>query len=354
MPQKSKKQAVRSAKKLEAIPTSQQLNLFGNFWVGEAGSEDFSNTIELWDALPIHAVSSRRQSKVRDTNGRLPVHSHGFQYRKRSCRIEIQPASIKTSEGYKDFYPSADEELVEQVLRKIFADQQYGRHDAEELESWVSFSLQMVRKELKKRGKTRSIDQIKRSLDILAKSHISLFVEDDTRPIYMNSVLSDVTQVTREDYLNDGTAMCWARLPALISKSVNELSYRQFNYGKLMQLDSPLARWFHRRLSHNFTNAHITQPYEILFSSVKRDSALLPHARTQENVKTLESALSELTEKGILMTWKKTERRGARNKIEHLLYTLTPSVEFVQEVKAANARTNDHEKKLQSSKPSGR
>lgn len=338
--------------KLECIPVTQQFDLFTDF-LGD--SDELSNTIELWDAIPKYAVTPRRQNNERDEKGRLGVHSYTFLYGKRSCRIQVQPALIKMPDGsFKDFYPSADEELVEEVLRKIFADQQYGRHDVQGTESWVKFSLQMIRKELKKRGKTRSIDEIKRSIEILAKTHISFYVDDDDDPVYMNPVLTDVTRVTREKYLKDSSVMWWAKLPALISKSVNDLSYRQFNYGKLMCMQSQLSRWLHKRMSHNYTGADLLHPYSILFSTIQSASGLLAsYSRTQEKVKALESAFDELKARDVLLYWAKEVRRGALNKIDDIKYTLSPHPEFVREVKAANARARDHRAALEKGNSSG-
>lgn len=33
----------------------------------------------------------------------------------------------------------------------------------------------------------------------------------------------------------------------MVTKSIRDLSFRQFNYATLMNLDSQLARWFHKR-----------------------------------------------------------------------------------------------------------
>ena len=314
---------------LDSMPILKQLSLFSNF-LGDA--DELSNTVELWDAIPKYAVTPRRQNKARTAEGRLSVHTYSFLYAKRSCRIQIQPASIQMPNGsFKDFYPSADEELIEVVLRKIFADQQFGRHDVRESESWVKFSLQMIRKELKKRGKTRSIDEIKRSFEILSKTHISFYVGDDKDPLYMNPILTDVTRVTRAKFLKDPSVMWWAKLPALISKSVNELTYRQFNYGKLMQMQSQLARWLHKRMSHNYTQADLLNPYSILFSTIQNASGLLEYSRTHQNIKSLEHALDELKESEILLSWGREERRGNYNRITDVKYTLTPHPEFISE-----------------------
>lgn len=325
------------------IPLSLQYDLFTTFF-GEAA--ELSNSIELWDAIPKYAVLPRAQNALRSPDKRLPVHEYRFVYASRRggqrveniCRVAIQPASIKTRNGYVDFYPSTDEELVDEVIRKIFADQQCGLHDPDNAESWVRFSVQMVRKEMKARGKTRSLDEIKRSIDILSKTHISLFLDDTDDPVYSAPILSDVTRVTRQKYLND-TSMTWlARLPALISKSVNELTYRQFNYGVLMSLSSQLARWLHKRLSHNYTNASLMDPYEILFSSIQRDSGLLSYKRTNDNLRALEAAFAELESIHVLLSWERVEERREGRRIVDIKYRLQAHSDFIRDVKAANAR----------------
>jgi len=330
----------------ENLPQSLQYDLFTTFF-GEAA--EFSNTIELWDAIPKYAVSPRAQNALRSPDKRLPVHEYRFVYASRragqrfesTCRVAIQPASIKTKDGYVDFYPSTDEELVDEVIRKIFADQQCGLHDPGNTESWVRFSVQMVRKELKARGKTRSLDEIKRSIDILSKTHVALFLDDTDDPVYSAPILSDVTHVTRQKYLKD-TSMTWvARLPALISKSVNELTYRQFNYGVLMSLSSQLSRWLHKRLSHNYTNASLLDPYDILFSSIQRDSGLLTYKRTNDNLKALDAAFEELQESSVLHSWERAEERRAGRKIVDIKYRLHAHSDFIKDVKAANARLKD-------------
>ena len=85
-----------------------QYDLFTSFF-GE--TTELSNNIELWDAIPKYAVSPRVQSAMRTIDNRLPVHECVFVYATRregqriesSCRVAIQPARIKTADGYVDF-----------------------------------------------------------------------------------------------------------------------------------------------------------------------------------------------------------------------------------------------------------
>ena len=327
------------------IAPSKQYDLFTSFF---GDSKDLSNTIELWDAIPKYAVSARQQNKLRDEKGNLPLHEQNFEYRPTTnnapasipCKVTVQPASIKNPDGtVTQHYPSTDEELIEEVLKKIFTDQQFGIHQPADNESWVKFSLTMIYRELKSRRKARSYPEIKKSLEILNRAvyEVEFSGQKTKKLLYTSPILSDMTRTTRDDYLEDPKALWCARLPALVSKSINELTYRQFNYGTLMSLSTPLARWLHKRLSHQYINAGMLQPYNILLSSITRDSGLLHHSRTSANVETVEEALEELKKTEVLWWFKKDDRRQGK-KITDILYTLQPSNNFIDEIKAANAR----------------
>src|SRR5215510_5221173 len=325
-----------------------QYDLFTTFF--GKNKRVLSNTIALWDAIPKYAVSPRQQNAGRDPKGRLPVHPQEFEYHRShrdtpaiTCRLKVQPASIEVEPGrFVDFYPSSDEELVEEILKKIFSDQQYGVHSVAGNESWVRFTLYMIQKELKTRRKTRSIDEIKCSLEIMAKAVIEVeFLTPSKQLIYTDPILSSLTRVTRTNYLQDPKAMWCARLPALVSRSINELTYRQFNYATLMSLPTPLSRWLHKRLSHQYTNAGLLHPYQIKFSTIERDSGLLHHCRRSANMKTIDAALNELIKRNVLLNISSKEERRGREIVD-VLYVLHAHPDFVSEVKAANARQRDH------------
>lgn len=330
------------------VKPSKQFDLFTTFF-GDA--QNLSNTIELWDAIPKYAVSPRAQKKMRDKNGNLPVYEQDFLYRPTidglpkeiPCKLTIQPAHIKKPDGSPaQFYPSTDEELIEEVLKKLFTDQQLGQHAPAANESWVKFSLYMIQNELKTRGKTRSLDEIKRSLEILSRAVLTVQFAGQTRKmVYTSPILNDLTGVTRTDYINDPKSLWCTKLPALISKSINELTYRQFNYGKLMSLSTQLARWLHKRLSHQYTQASLIDAYHISYNSICRDSGLLHQSRTSANIKTIDAALDELKEAEVLMSYKKDDRRQGQ-KIVDVIYTMLPTLTFRDEIKTANARQGKH------------
>ena len=78
------------------------------------------------------------------------------------------------------------------------------------------------------------------------------------------------------------------------------------------------------------------------YSTIKRDSGLLDgYARQRDAIAALDVAWEELKTLGALSVIKKAEQRGARAKLEDVIYTLLPSREFAAEQKAANRRLMD-------------
>lgn len=343
---------------------NKQFDLFTEFFAGGSDRGEFSNTIEFWDAIPKYAVSARRQASLRTASGTLPIHKYAFKGGDYEAQIVITPAKLEMEDGdTKEFYPSADEELVEEVLRKFLADQRYGSHEVRAEESKVRFTLSMIRAELKARGKTRSIPEIKRSLEILKKTTIEVKVKGQARLDYAGNILNEVIYHSRSVYLDDPTARGVAYFPPMVSRSINELTYRQINYGTLMTLSSQLCRWLHKRLSHRYTNASTMQSHELLYSTIKRDSGLLESKNDTKNRATLEAALDELTEQAVLLGWggdskeldrKPDIRRGQRNKITDVLYRLVAHPDFAHDMRAANGRRKDALEKMGRPAPRGR
>ena len=146
---------------------SLQFDLFTQFITNEPS--EVSNTVEIWESIPKYFFTSKQVEKLRTKTGhadpyKWEYHRDGVLY-----AVKIQPALIEQGDGnYKAFFPSVTEELVEEALKKIFSDQQYGIHDAYNDESWVRFTLKMIQKELKARGRSRDINQIKQAIEVMS------------------------------------------------------------------------------------------------------------------------------------------------------------------------------------------
>lgn len=321
-----------------------QLDLFRTFLCnGEAERDRLSNTFDLWDSVPRYSVSRQAMDKERKTRGFLDLLEINFQYRGTSLQAVIQPARVREKKNgmTKDYYPSANEELVEDALRKIAAEQNHGYFDQHNYRSGVVFTLHMLREELKKRGHARSYQQIVLSLSILARSTIEIRTMDGKggEGFTVNPYFSGLSAVSRTRLIDDPQAKWIVQFHPLVTHAIDALTYRQFNYAQMMSHSTQLARWLHKQLSLKFTFASLMTSFEIRYRTIKRDSALLEgYRRSTAAIEALDGAFTELKASGVLMMVKKKLVTGLRGKIEDVVYILTPSRDFVAQVKAANKR----------------
>lgn len=322
-----------------------QLDLFQSFICNnDTERSQLSNTIDLWDSIPRYSISRQAMSKLRTADGFLDLLEIAFVYRGTNLRAIIQPARIREADGTSlDYYPSANEELIEDALRKIATEQLCGFYDKPNYRSGVIFSLYMLREELKQRGHTRSYQEIIRSLRILSGSLIEirtdngLGIESFTRTNYLPSL----SAVSRQK-LHDNPGAKWiAHFPPLVTKSIEALTYRQINYHRMMSHSTQLARWLHKQLALKFTFASQTNHFEMLYSTIKRDSALINYSRERDGISTLEKAFAELQTRSVLARFDKQEITKTRGKIDDVRFTLYPSMEFIREIKAANKRATE-------------
>lgn len=321
----------------------QQLDIFRAFLCnGEQERDQLSNTFDLWDSVPRYAMSRQQMDKIRKEKGFLDLQQVEFHYRGSTLKTIIQAARIldeKTNTS-KDYYPSANEELVEDALRKIAAEQRNAFFDKPNYRSGVVFSLHMLREELKKRGHARSYQQIVLSLKILARSTIEIYANDGKGEGFaISGYFSGLTAVSKNKLAEDPQAKWMVQFHPLVTQAIDSLTYRQFNYAKMMSHKTQLARWLHKQLSLKFTFASLLTTFEIRYSTIKRDSGLLEnYTRERKAIETLDAAWDELTASCVLSKVTKNEVLGKRNKLEDVIYILTASREFISEMKAANKR----------------
>ena len=246
---------------MKTPPTKQiknpQYELFTQFVTND--KSEVSNTVEVWESIPKYFFTPTQVNKLRITNGHANPFKWLYQYDGIDCAVKIQPALIEQDDGnYKAFFPSVTEELVEEALKKILADQRYGLHDPHNIETWVRFTLSLVQKELNARGRTRNRNQIKHAIEVMSSCVITFYKED--KEVWKGSILQDLVTVGRGEYLADTNSQHIARLPLFISHAINQLEYRQFNYDRLMSCDEQLTRWVYKRLIHRYRQAREVVP----------------------------------------------------------------------------------------------
>ncbi len=327
-----KKQPPKKTPPSKAIK-SIQYDLFSQFVTNDP--ESVSNTVELWESIPKYFFTPAQVEKLRTPTGHADPYEQPYNYNGVDCTVTIQPALIKQEEGsYKAFFPSVTEELVEEALKKILTDQNYGIHDPAKAETWVKFSLYMVKKELTKRGKARSINEIKHAIQVMNRCVLTL--SKGKKELWGGAILQDLVTVDREEYIEDSAALHAARLPLFISHAIDKLEYRQYNIDRHMQLKTQLSRWLYKRFVHRYKQASMIDTYHFMYSTVKTESRYLEGKTEHNNRKRMIDALEEHKAQGVLMNYEVHQIKEGQ-KIIDIKYTVTAALDFRAEQKAANA-----------------
>jgi hypothetical protein len=316
---------------------SLQLDLWSQFVANDAS--EVSNTVEIWESIPKYFFTPAQIKKLRTSAGHADPVKWNYEHNGNFFTVKIQPALIEQDNGsYLAYFPSVTEELVEEALKKILTLQNSVIHDVQNEETWVIFTLSMVHRELKERGRSRDRNQIKHAIEVMSKCVITLY--KDGKDIWTGSILQDLVTVGREEYLADTDSHHRARLPLFISHAINRLAYRQFNYDRLMACDEQLSRWLYKQLIHRYRQASFMNDYHFMYSSVERDSGLLQQGRGIENRNKMLSALDELVARRVLDKYEVEQRKQGRV-VSDVKYTVRPASEFIAEQKAANKRASD-------------
>ncbi|MFZ2169430.1 MAG: hypothetical protein WAW61_07325 [Methylococcaceae bacterium] len=330
-----------SRKPPEKVVKSFQMDLFSQFLANDLS--EVSNTVEYWERIPKYFFSTEQQNKLREPSGLAQSFSYEYKLKNNAgeelhYKVKIQPALIEQPDGKdKAFFPTKTEENIEEVLKKIFTEQNYGIHDPKNIESWVRFSYGMIRRELYRMGSGLRYDQIKHSLEVMSKCILTVY--EDGKEIYTGSILQDYCSIDRNKYLEDTDALHVARLPVFISHAINTLQYRQFNYARFMECGEQLTRFLYKRLVNRFINANYMNDYHLMFSDIQQASGLLQQARDNDNRRKVLEALEELKKRHVISEYNKDERKEGRKVID-IKYTIRPHHDFIAEQKAANKRAN--------------
>ncbi len=333
LPQSEAEVASEGAKQLQDFEPSYpvQLQLFEFLQPEE---RQYSNTVELYDFMPKY-----HWGKTERINGKfLESLEREFECRGAKYKIEVAPAVIKDRDGVKRYYyPSKREELVEDALRRFATAKQGVFLDDR---ASVTFTLYQLQQELKCNGHSYSKDQIKDALLVCARTNITVTTADGTAVLSSN-LFETVGLKTREDWKGTGQkTKAFVRFNSLVTESIKSGAYRQLNYEKAMSYTSVTARQLHKRLSHHYIQANITQPYHIMLSTIVRDFGLAEYQRPSLNLRQVIKALDEMKAKDILLSYKveNTHDGQNRNKIIDAKFILTPHPYFANEIKKANAR----------------
>lgn len=304
------------------------------FELAQPEEQKYSNTIELYDFIPkYHWGKSQRISDQFLQSLEREFECRGVRY-----KVRINPARIEDADGVvRDYYPSKREELVEDALRKLACEGQGLFLDDE---AGVTFSLYQLQQELRSMGHTYSISQLKDALMVCAQSNISLSTEDGDA-ILVSSLFETLGLQTREDWQGQGQkTRAFVRFNSLVTQSIKRKTYRPLNYEKSMSYKSVIARQLHKRMSHHYTQASVTNPYHILLTTIIRDFGLTAYSQLRDNLRDVLASLDEMCEKDVVLEYKveRTTDVDQRNKLCEAKFILLPHPNFINEVARANKK----------------
>ena len=290
--------------------------------------KDFSHTVELYDFMPKYFWGKA----ARIDGVYLPRLEREFECRNRKYTLILYPASIEDGNGNEKYhYPAKREEVVEDALRKIMAE---GKGMFLDGQAGLSFSLYEIREELKENGHSYSTNQIKDSIEILAKTNIELKSADGELEFIFHPI--EAVGFSGED---DET-QTFVKFSPLVTQSIKEKNFRLFNYKKVMSYDTVIARQLHKRMSHHFTQAGLTENYTIMLTTIIRDFGLTRRKQLKDNLRELETAVEELKTSNVIINCKmeKILEKSPRVKLVDVKLIIQPHFEFISEVRHANTR----------------
>ncbi len=300
-----------------------QLELFTQ---SKKNSSEYSQTIELYDFIPKYVWGKVERVKDRFLE---PI-KREFVCRNIKYKLVISPAFIEEADGFKAYFPGKREELVEDALRKLMTE------DSAlylEKEASIAFTLYQLQKELAAHKHTYDYTQLKEALEILAKTNIEVESEDKSAKLIFSPI--EMLGLSGQN----GETQTYVKFSNLLTRSINEGTYRLFNYEKVMSYDSVIARQLHKRMAHHYVQASFTEKYEILLSTIIRDFGLTKQKRIQQNLQKVEAALEELKNKELVLNCnvEKIYDYEKKRKLEDVKFIFQPHPSFVNDTKKANA-----------------
>lgn len=327
----------------DVINPSRQMQLFE---ILDSRDSEFSNTVELYDALPKYYWGEQRE--LDPASIRNPVITRHFKSRGAEYSVKISPAIIERED--KDgvlhsvlIYPGPREEIVEEVLRR-YAVSGSGREINDE--AGVVFTISQLRRELARQKHTFRYDEIKESLLVMQKAHLECRrLSGDTTESFSGTFLGRTYLTTRKDYLNsDENTKGFTTFHPLVTHSIRSLTFRLYSYQISMQIRSSLARYIYKRMSHYWTQASEHNPYEFKVVSYLEASPRGLSVRMKDNLRAIRNALDELKKRDVLQDYylepiKSKEDRRVTKDAEVRCY---PHPTFIARMK----RANHHQKQL--------
>ena len=133
------------------------------------------------------------------------------------------------------------------------------------------------------------------ALNILAKSIIEIRAAGEKGELLaISPYLPSLVAVSKNRLKDDPQAKWVVQFHPFVTRSIDQVTYRQFNYDLMMKHSTQLARWLHKQLVLKYTFAELSKPFDMRYSTIKRDSGLLnSYSRERAAIDALDNSPSK-------------------------------------------------------------
>ncbi|MBP2230133.1 hypothetical protein J2847_003436 [Azospirillum agricola] len=328
-----------------------------------------SHLIALYDLAPRFVFVSRdndaKDKTARDKGELVTKDSfiksvrREFSFRGRNYRLTVQPARIDRNGPPRggerapgaapdlvevEIFPSEREQVVEQVVRRLAMDRSRLSLTGENRDKvQMRFSLYEIQRELRAVNHTLSIQDIRESLTILARSRIIISTGPAPEPgkksrgqNILESTAFPVLAIRSRPDLTDeegGVEETYLEFNPLVSAAIRDLEFKPVSYAWLMKLKSPVSRWLYNRLSIEYDTAEDdAKPVAISADEIIKNSGMNEWSRLRDTLRVVTAAVDALVDEGILDRADK-EYTKVGKRIDAIDYLLTPSAKFLDQVR---------------------
>ncbi|OEC65684.1 replication protein [Pseudomonas sp. AP19] len=310
----------------------------------DSSESDYSNTIELYDALPKYVWANTELDLRENSVITRQLKSRGAVY-----TIKIKPAVVERTNDAGEtvsvmLYPGSREEIVEEALRKIAVNGN-SFESPDDKEVGVYFTISQLRKELARTKHSYSAQEVQEALDVMSSSLLECSTGSGKgRNSYRGNLLPKLAITTREDYLSDGSARCFATFHPLVTLGVKTQAFRMYDYSISMGLKSDLARYIYKRISHYWTQASLNHPYQPKLVSFLEQSPRGLSERMKDNMRAMRTALNSLAEQNVILPgWNEMIIKDDHDKrvTKDIQFEILPHDNFIKHMMRANKKASD-------------
>lgn len=327
---------IRDVSRLSELnaPAQMMLSLF------ERDTSQYSNLIDIYDMLPKFTASDRKSTDLSQAETIRHCKIGNTSY-----KVIIRPAIMRDEDNGSNvlIYPGEREELVEAVLRKFAVE---GQATLNGKEIGVTFTLYQLQKELKKRKHGYSFVEIREALFVLRGATLECFTGDGITVI-SSGFFSTIALTTKEDWKkNTKSSYCMAMFNPLVTQSVMTMSWRPYNYLVNMAMSSPLARFLHKKMSHNYKQARADTPYCFHLVRFLSESERGLSKRMSENVRAMKNALDHLIKHNVILHYDFDKIQEGKAILD-VKITIYPHHDFVNDIISANTEMKNKTQTLE-------